>query len=60
MHRGPSILSFLIVLATYVGLHLYMWARLIRSTELPTRWRRGATACLVTLGVYMPALSISH
>lgn len=55
MHRGPAILSFALIVAAYAGLHLYMWARLIRSTELASRWRRWGTAVLIGLGLYTPA-----
>ena len=58
MNRGPPILSIAIIVGVYVGLHLYMWARLIRRTELPSPWRRRATASLVALGLYAPLASL--
>lgn len=54
MHRGPPIIGLVIALVLYVGLHLYMWARLVRSTELPARWRRAAAIVLVVAAIYMP------
>jgi predicted MPP superfamily phosphohydrolase len=58
MNRGPIILSIAAVVGVYAGLHLYMWARLIRRTELPSRWRRRATASLVAVGLYAPLSSL--
>jgi hypothetical protein len=42
------------MLSLTAGLHLWMWARLVRATQLPRRWRRGLTAAIVVLGLSMP------
>ncbi|MBW2522545.1 MAG: metallophosphoesterase [Deltaproteobacteria bacterium] len=55
MRSGPPLVGIIIILTGYVGLHLYMWARLIRSTELPPPWRRRAIAALSLLALYAPS-----
>ncbi len=45
---------FSVILVAFTGLHLYMWARLVRSTKLQRPWRTAATALIVGLGVYLP------
>jgi predicted MPP superfamily phosphohydrolase len=50
------ILLFLLVVLTIVGgVHFYLWARLVRDTQLPLPIRTWATAALVALAVSLPA-----
>jgi hypothetical protein len=50
------ILIFLVVVVAIVGgVHSYLWARLVRDTQLPVPWRAWATAALVALAVSLPA-----
>jgi uncharacterized protein len=47
---------FLMVALSIVGgVHFYVWARLVRDTELPAPLRVWATAALVALALSMPA-----
>lgn len=48
MTRGPAIFLFVgAVLAVLVGLHYYLWRRLVRATQLRQPWARLSTAALV-------------
>jgi uncharacterized protein len=52
MGRGPAILLFIGgVLAVLVGLHVYLWRRLIRDTRLPRPWGTVGTVALVAAGL---------
>jgi uncharacterized protein len=54
MGRGPAIILFVAgVLAVLVGLHYYLWRRLIRDTELPRPWR-----AIATIALFAAALSL--
>src|SRR5262249_47498509 len=44
----------LIAAAITFGLHFYLWARLVRDTELAQPWYAIATGSLIALGVSMP------
>jgi hypothetical protein len=43
-----------VVLSIAVGIHYYLWARLVRDTGLPGIWRPVATVALVLLAAGMP------
>jgi predicted MPP superfamily phosphohydrolase len=43
-----------VVLTIIVGVHYYLWARLVRDPLLPAPWRSLATAALVLLAISMP------
>ncbi len=47
-------LFFSVVLLILAGIHLYFYRRLLRNTDLPSRFRRRATWALVALGVCIP------
>lgn len=44
-----------VVLLLDVGLHYYVWARLVRDTSLPEPWRRAATLALAFMAVLLVA-----
>jgi predicted MPP superfamily phosphohydrolase len=44
-----------VVLAMSVGIHYYLWARLVRDPHLPAPWGTAAAVALVLLAVEMPA-----
>jgi predicted MPP superfamily phosphohydrolase len=44
-----------VVLLVLVGLHTYLWLRLVRDPQLPPVWRSIATAALVLAGASVPA-----
>ncbi len=53
------ILAFLgVVLFVVVGIHSYLWWRLVRNTTRPGRSRRIGTAVVVALAVLLPATLI--
>ncbi len=53
--RATHLVLFLCVfVAVLGGMHLYLWARLVRDTGLPGPWRRGLTAALVLAAVSLP------
>ena len=55
----PRLLIFLlVVLAIVGGVHFYLWARLVRDTQLPFPARAWATAALVALAISLPATFI--
>ena len=43
-----------VVLTVAVGIHYYLWARLVRDPSLPAPWRTLATAAIVLLGAGVP------
>jgi hypothetical protein len=45
----------LIVLSVVGGVHFYLWARLVRDTQVLAPWRAWATAAVVALAVSLPA-----
>ncbi|WBB50439.1 metallophosphoesterase [Verrucosispora sp. WMMA2044] len=47
---NPAIF-FAIIALLALSIHLYLWARLVRSTTSPGRWRRVGTGVIVTLGL---------
>ena len=59
----PRIVSFLIFLAIalslIVGMHYYVWARLVRDPHLPPTLARLLTVVIVGLGVSMPLALIA-
>jgi predicted MPP superfamily phosphohydrolase len=56
MHNLPRISLFLTsTLVILFVLHYYIWARLIRDTEIKKPWRIGATLVLILLGLMFPA-----
>ena len=59
----PRIVSFLIFLAIalslIVGMHYYVWARLVRDPHLPPTFARLLTVVIVGLGVSMPLALIA-
>jgi predicted MPP superfamily phosphohydrolase len=46
---------FLVVLAVVGGVHFYVWARLVRDTQLPAPFRVWGTAAVVALALSLPA-----
>jgi len=54
----PRVLLYIIfiplVLTVLVGVHRYIWARLVRDTGLPPRWRRVGTVAVSLLAVSQP------
>jgi predicted MPP superfamily phosphohydrolase len=55
----PRLLVFLlVVLAIVGGVHFYLWARLVRDTQLPLPLRTWATAALIALALSLPATLI--
>jgi len=55
MHTLPRLALFLTITWTILfGLHYYIWARLIRDTELAHPWRIGLTLILIVLGLLIP------
>jgi hypothetical protein len=48
-----------VVLTIAVGVHYYLWVRLVRDPHLPPPWRHLATAALVLLAAAMPLAMIS-
>jgi predicted MPP superfamily phosphohydrolase len=54
------IAAFLLVVVLLVGMiHLYLWARLVRATTRPGRWRRIGTVVIVALAVLAPATVVA-
>jgi hypothetical protein len=52
-------LAFLtVVLLVVVGVHSYLWWRLVKSTTRPGRWRRAGTITIVALALLLPATLI--
>jgi predicted MPP superfamily phosphohydrolase len=49
------LLFLLVVLSIVGGVHFYLWARLVRDTQLPLPLRTWATAAIVALAVSVPA-----
>jgi predicted MPP superfamily phosphohydrolase len=50
------LLIFLVVVLSIVGgVHFYLWARLVRDTQLPVPLRAWATAALIALAISLPA-----
>ncbi|MBQ1025044.1 metallophosphoesterase [Micromonospora sp. C95] len=47
---NPAIF-FAIISLLALSIHLYLWARLVRSTTFPGTWRRIGTAVIVVLGL---------
>jgi predicted MPP superfamily phosphohydrolase len=47
-----------VVILVLVGLHAYVWARLIRDTRLPQPWTSLATAALVALAAGFPLMRL--
>jgi predicted MPP superfamily phosphohydrolase len=43
-----------VVLAIAIGVHWYLWARLVRDTHLPSPWNGLVTAALVALAINIP------
>jgi predicted MPP superfamily phosphohydrolase len=43
-----------VVLAIAVGVHWYLWARLVRDTHLPSPWSGLVTTALVALAINLP------
>lgn len=56
------VLSFVVFLSIAVlvlgGMHVYVWARLVRDTGLAEPWRRAATIAIVIAAVTIPAAMI--
>lgn len=44
-----------VVVAVLGGIHFYLWARLVRDTQLPWPYRPWASAALIALAVSLPA-----
>lgn len=60
MNRLVSFLVFLAIALTLLGgMHYYLWARLIRDTQLPPLAARIATFAIVVLGLLMPLTLIA-
>lgn len=56
MGRLPVLLIFIfVVLGVLLGLHYYLWLRLIRDPHWPSPWRAIATVALVLLTISLPA-----
>ena len=49
------LIFLLIVLSIVGGIHFYLWARLVRDTQLPLPLRTWATAAIVALALSVPA-----
>ncbi|HET6146355.1 MAG TPA: metallophosphoesterase [Polyangia bacterium] len=47
-----------IVVVVLVGLHAYVWVRLVRDTRLPQPWMSMATAALVALAAGLPLMRL--
>jgi predicted MPP superfamily phosphohydrolase len=47
-----------IAILVLVGLHAYVWARLIRDTQLPQPWAAIATAAMVALAAGLPLMRL--
>ena len=59
MGRIVGLVVFIaIVILVLVGLHAYVWARLIRDTQLPQPWSSIATAALVALAAGLPLMRL--
>jgi predicted MPP superfamily phosphohydrolase len=57
MSRAVFYIIFVsVAVAITVGIHIYIWRRLIRDTALPSPWRQLATGLLLTLGLSQPAV----
>jgi uncharacterized protein len=55
VHRTLYMSIFLVIMSLLAGVvHLYLWRRLVRDTELPPIWRRVVTSLLVLLGLSLP------
>jgi uncharacterized protein len=55
------IIAFLgVVLMVVVGVHSYLWWRLVKSTTRPGRWRRIGTVAIVALAALIPATLIGN
>lgn len=52
--KVQSMLFLVVGTILIASLHRYLWARLIRDTELPDGWRKRSTIVLVLLTVSMP------
>ncbi|HVR63972.1 MAG TPA: metallophosphoesterase [Polyangia bacterium] len=51
---GSMIVFLLVVVGILAGLHVYVWLRLVRDTQLPPPWSGLALAGLVLLGLAIP------
>jgi predicted MPP superfamily phosphohydrolase len=49
------LIFLLVVIAIVGGVHFYLWARLVRDTQLPLPYRAWATALIVALALSIPA-----
>jgi len=49
-----GIVFFSLMMALTGGLHVWMWARLVRDTRLPSPWGRVLTVAIIALGLSMP------
>ena len=59
MGRLMSFAAFIaIVVLVLVGLHAYVWVRLVRDTRLPQPWMSIATAALVALAAGLPVMRL--
>ncbi|HVM33482.1 MAG TPA: metallophosphoesterase [bacterium] len=52
-HRSFFIFFFIFLLVMF-GLHYYLWARLVRDTDLRMPWRALATSAIILLGLLIP------
>src|SRR5215510_8036461 len=59
MGRIVGFIAFIaVVVLVLVGLHAYVWARLVRDTRLPQPWTAIATAALVALAAGLPLMRL--
>jgi hypothetical protein len=58
--RLSTVVFALIALCVQLGLHYYLWRRLVRDTGLPRRARRAATVALILLALSIPATMWTH
>ena len=49
-----------VVLLVVVGVHGYLWWRLVKSTTRPGRWRRVGTVAMVALAALIPATMVGN
>lgn len=47
-----------VTLALFLGVHYYLWARLVRDPQLPAEWTRGLTYAFIGLSASVPLAAI--
>ncbi len=54
-----TVLAGLAWVGVQVGLHYYLWRRLVRDTQLGARWRTFATGSIIILGISIPLTMVA-